>query len=120
MTSDSVITAIGFIVDEHFGHESTSIPRLCFISVAQSMYEVLRRPRNLSRVLREVTSLIVPELPTIAAAACDVAASVLGGVITNDGDERSRGAGVDARAGAADGKGSGFAPACTEFAARDC
>jgi len=37
MTSGSVITATGFIVDAHFGHESTSMPMLCFINVAQSM-----------------------------------------------------------------------------------
>ena len=60
MTSGSVITATGFIVDAHFGHESTSMPMLCFINVAQSMYEVLRRPRNLSRELREVFHLASP------------------------------------------------------------
>ena len=33
-TSYSVISAIGFSLDAHLGHESTSMPMLCFISVA--------------------------------------------------------------------------------------
>ena len=47
-TSGSVISPIGFNLDVHRGHESTSMPMMHFISVAQSMYEVLVRPAKLS------------------------------------------------------------------------